>query len=265
MLINTVRPFAFTSLLGFAHGPESPAPPLWRMVSDPIGVAALYRHLGEFCHEFRNRLNSLQLCLYLANPDSEDEVGPWGQAEAAYRDVLGQVERLQEICRPMQLDVMRFPLGLLMADFATAWERRFSARGLGLRARPPADDVEGDFDPMRLARGLEAVGAWRLASATPGTEVEIAWGGRGDVMWVEWSESGSGHAAVRRDSGPSGLLALGLAARVVAEQGGRLTIDEGPGLAISLRWPRESVVTQAGEMDRAEMEPVEATVSSGRT
>jgi len=59
---------------------------LWQIASDPIRVAALHGLVGDFCHLLRNRLNSLQMSLYLARRDDatvEPEV--WNELDRQYR------------------------------------------------------------------------------------------------------------------------------------------------------------------------------------
>lgn len=241
--INCPRPSSSEgSLLERAVPNDGPgAIPLWRIVSDSGRVEALYGLLGEFCHAFRNRLNSFHLCLYLAQPDGptpEDRDRPG--LEDGYRDVLHHIDLIQMICRPMQLDRMPLDLGLMVEDRVDGWSRAFARRGVLLESVAPGRPAEGSLDPMWMTRALDELAEWRSRTAAPGGVVTIRWRESGGDLGLTWEETPGPADLVpdpgRADDGP-GCLALALLARVVLEHGGTIDADESEGLRVELRWP----------------------------
>ena len=114
-------------------------------------------------------MNSLQLCLYLAGAEGKANGGSpapggLGAMESAYRELLGVMDRIQEVCRPVRLDPMSVPFALVVEDRVAAWQRRFAGREIAMLIRPPGDSDRCALDPMRLAHGLDELASWRLGA-----------------------------------------------------------------------------------------------------
>jgi hypothetical protein len=226
------------SLLDAAH---ADSPSLWRLAQDEASVATLYRLLGEFCHAFRNRLHSLQLCLYLTSPEGSEGDTATGTANAgrgrdqAYRALLGVVERVQEVCRPVGHDPTALPFALVLQDRLASWRRSYSPGVDRIQVRPAEPPEVEVRDAMRLAHALDGLVAWRLAASARKARPTLAWRVANDRLHLEWSE----------DCGPSaaggvpcrGALPLAVLARLVAANGGTIDVCEAPTFRVALSWP----------------------------
>src|SRR4051794_29478189 len=162
---------------------------LRQIAADPERVAALHGLVGEFCHLLRNRLNSLQMSLYLARRDeAKTEAEIWDDLERQYRAAEGVVDLFQLVCRPMTLTPVTIGLGLLIGEFASRWTPRFSGRGITFSGSLIESDGPSRLAPSRLGRGLEAVASWGLDGGGSGTRMSLrGWvaGGRSRLEWCE--------------------------------------------------------------------------------
>src|SRR5262249_53578263 len=135
---------------------------LLAITTDSARIDALYQILGEYCHLFRNRLNSLKLSLYLARRPAADGLETrWCELDRKYLDIEHLVERLQMICRPIRLDLVTFALGSLLEERRPIWSEWMVRRNLGLELRRPEQPAVGQFDPHRLITALDALVEWR--------------------------------------------------------------------------------------------------------
>lgn len=113
----------------------------------------VYEHLREYCHQCRNRLNSLKLSLYLAMRQSSLPTSdPWAEIEQHYRDLESRVEQVQFLCRPLVLTRTTLGLDLLIADRREKWTRQMAEQGRGLELIPPKDRAVASFDVDTLGR-----------------------------------------------------------------------------------------------------------------
>src|SRR3954454_8447774 len=88
---------------------------LMEIARDPSLRDHVYEHLGEYCHQFRNRLNSLKLCLYLAKRHScETGLSGFGILEEHYSSLERSIDLIQTICRPMSISPSSLGLDLLI-------------------------------------------------------------------------------------------------------------------------------------------------------
>ncbi len=207
-------------------------------MSNPDQFQELYGILGEFCHLFRNRLNSLKLSLYLAKRE-----GPlmrpesWDALDREYRRAEQFMEQLQMVYRPTPLSSVRLPLGMLLDDRCPVWNEWLSCRGRRVELSGPRDPAVGDFDPSRLGQGLDALAAWRSEAGEPGTSITLRWRAERDQLQMEWKEFATTTAT--STSCPSSL-ALPLLARVMADHGGSMSVAPGSGLRLRLSWPLQA-------------------------
>ncbi len=215
---------------------------LWKLAQDPVQVAELYKLLGEFCHLVRNRLNSLQLCLYLASrAERTEDRRPWTELDRRYRESVRKVEQVQALCRPIRLSVTPMSLALLFHDREREWSSLLEARQSRLILRPPARDASGQFDPIRLVQALDHLVEWRADAVSRGTEIQLSWWGDGDWLEFLWDESrgqGSRETSKSARATPVESLPLAILARIIAEHGGRLDVEtDRKGLRVRSRWP----------------------------
>ncbi len=225
---------------------------LLQIVHDPVRVDRLRNALSGFCHRSRNSLNGIKLSLYLFRREAQGEVPEsWDDLEKIYHQIIQLFDHLQAIYRPMAIAMVRSRLDELIEHHAPKWRSWYESRGLALQLNAPGAEVSGDFDPGQLGLGLDAVAAWRVESCAPGTLTRIAWATREGAIEVDWEEvvadprpdpvDRTGRCGPRGENrAPSrvDLLELPLLARIIAEHGGRLDRDRGPGLRFRLRWPQ---------------------------
>lgn len=215
---------------------------LLEIIAHPERLRTLHRALGEFCHEFRNRLNSLNLALYITRRSALDPgADTWQRLEREYREVERFIELFQTICRPMRLTPVKFALGTVLKDRLATWADWLAAGGRRLETEPPHGSAVGCFDPIRLLQGLDAFASWRSQAGQPGMPVRLAWWEREQHLHLRWVEPGE-----RVTGGPHGrceraaCLALPLLARVMSAHGGTLDISDPNPLQVQLRWPCEA-------------------------
>jgi len=217
---------------------------------DPVGPDCVRQILGCFNHRCRNALNGIKMGLYLFKRETS---GPmhrcWTELAQTYEEIERVFDRLQVIYRPMSVNTVRSPLGLLVTERLPAWCTSFSGKGRTLDIDRPDDDDPGDFDPMYLGLGLDAFIAWRAEAGDPKRQSSLSWRTANGCFEVSWDEfrpakrsSGNTHdfgvpqgprPTVRVDS-----LALPLLARVVAAHGGFLETTSDPAFGVKLRWPQ---------------------------
>lgn len=202
------------------------------VAADPERAAALHCVVSDFCHLLRNRLNSLQMSLYLARrADARDVPETWEELDREYRAVEAVVDLFQTVCRPMPLTPVSIELGLVLKEFETRWSSRFAGRGLTLTSGLEEAEGLSSFDPSRLTQSLDALACWRLDGAKSGTSVKIRGRVGQEKCEVEWSESGAA------PTGREGELPFAALARVASVHGGGMTRDAGEGWRVCVEWP----------------------------
>ena len=235
-----------------AQPAETLADLLGCVAADPVKSAQLPTIFGQFCHDFRNLLNSLRMSLYLARkaqgPNLEVD---WGAVETRYSAVEKCIDRFHLICRPMRLNPVRLSLGVLFDDRIRSWGRLLEARGRRLIVVAPDESPEGDYDPMRLASGLDDLVAWRTIAGARETDLRVRWSIDAQVFRVDWDEPRAheprGPDDDCRETTPASsseadllaVLTLPFLTRIIASHGGTVQSSgpDGDHWRLSLRWP----------------------------
>jgi hypothetical protein len=253
LLTRRVTPKADTSVRGFkATAGDDPQlnDTLLRVLGDAEQVRILHGVLGPFCHQSRNLLNTLKMSLYLARQkEGTDPAGEtWQELQRSYGAVEELFVRLQLVCRPLELALVRLPLTLLLEDRRKAWVDSFAARGRSLELVAPATAAVGDYDPHYLGMALDAFVKWRAETADAGPSARLRWTARKGAFLVEWLEKSAprvaskparrGRAQVRPDDAHEETLALPLLGRIVGVHGGILEQVKPAGRHLRLTWPQ---------------------------
>jgi hypothetical protein len=213
-------------------------------------IDCLRRMLSGFSHRYRNLLNGIKMSLYLFRREVKGSVPTyWNELERTYQDIERLIDHLQTIYRPMNVSMVRSPLGPLIADLTPRWQSWLQAQGRMLELDPPGQDLPGDFDPMQMGSGLDALVAWRAETGDPRWQPRLSWRMTDGFFEVRWDDAWVKSLATPLNgrAGPSpcsdasrrvDCLVLPLLARIVAAHGGRLDSTREPSLRLRLRWPR---------------------------
>ena len=202
---------------------------------------AVYARIGEYCHQCRNRLNSLKLSLYLARREATGRASEtWEALEKHYLALEQMIERVQVICRPMTLSRVRLGLDLLIDDRRARWSDLLAERGGELVCIPPGERAVATLDVDRMGLALDALATWRARVAPPGTNIRLRWrvdSGRARIGWEEEVPRAKFALDEGWGRGWEGDWTLPLLARVLAAHDGDLRIDEMSGWRLELSWP----------------------------
>ena len=217
---------------------------LMEIAQNPALQRDLDKILGDFCHQCRNRLNSLKLSLYLAKRQSPNRVTEtWRDLESDYQALERQFERVQTICRPMCPSFVTIDLSLLFEDRRLNWSKILTDQGLELEFVRPQGRCLARFDVNQMGAALDAVIQWRAEQGSLATRTLLKWWDDSGRTHVEWVEAAS---IVRREKTPSPprpevAWTLPNLAQVVAEHGGTIKVDERNGWVLSFSWPSPSI------------------------
>lgn len=214
------------------------------VATDRERSAELSSTLRRFFHDARDHLNSLKMGLYLVRRRAEAGPGPiWDELDLSYRGLEQLVDRLQTICRPLELAPVEGDLGRWLEERRACWSSRLGAVGRRLEWVPPMAPAVGRFDPMHLIQGLDALVAWRTGEGGGGDPVRLAWGCDGGYLHVEWSEAGPApDGPIEGRDGRSVSMTLPLLAHILTAHGGSISVSRPEGLAVHLVWPTEGAV-----------------------
>lgn len=217
---------------------------LLKVAADPRQVGGLHSILGDFCHQFRNRLHSVNICIYLFSRAQQGQAsGNWLDLVGRYRELERLFEQVHTFCRPARLGLIRFALGGIFEERKATWTAWLGKTGGTLALEPPQDEAVGRFDPTRLTEALDGLVAWRARSGVgcDGLEVTIAWGLRDDRLFITFNERSERPRQAGEPATEQVIsLALPVAARVVADHGGRLELEPGDDFKVRMSWPREA-------------------------
>jgi hypothetical protein len=216
-------------------------------MTDLQPIHDLRRLLSGFSHRCRNSLNGMKMSLYLFRREVREKVPPnWGELERTYQKIEVLFDHLQTIYRPMALTMVCSSLGQLIGERAPKWRSSLQTRGRTLQLDPPEQEEVGDFDPILLGIGLDALASWRAESTESGTQTRIGWGTRDGFLELCWEERLTfAPSPAPLPDGPSShpsppphSLVLTLLARILEAHGGRLEAPAEPALRLKIRWPR---------------------------
>ena len=211
---------------------------LW-IAQNPTLRKDLERVLGGYCHQGRNRLNSLKLSIYLAKRQAPGgDATVWQSVEQAYQIVETQIDRLQMVCRPMSLALVNIGLNLLFDDRSAGWSATLGEAGHHVVFQPPDGANLARFDVDKLGMALDALVAWRAEQGVSGTRILVKWWVHNREAQISWSEQRPTNAPDQLQIHPgSTAWTLPILIRVVTEHGGRLRVDEDSGWHLAISWP----------------------------
>lgn len=218
---------------------------LLHVARDPQFRQLVYEHLGEYCHNCRNRLNSLKLGLFLA---MKQATGPrseaWRPIEGCYQELERTVELLQAICRPIILSPVTLELDLLIEDRRQEWARILEDKGCTLTCVAPSGQATATFDVDRMGQALDSMVRWRAGDYGSNRSARLRWWVDSKSAHISWQETNPSPVKPPEDI-PTWHLPL--LARLITAHGGEYRMVEGPDWHLDLSWP-------ASELDRGERE-----------
>lgn len=199
---------------------------------------AVYEHLGEYCHQVRNRLNSLKLCLYLAKRNACESSSPEIHSlESGYASLERTVDLIQTLCRPMPISLALLGIDLLIDDRRPIWTRHAAELDVEVECLPPSDRAVAKFDPDRMGHALDVLVRWRLAELGPGSSARLTWRiDRGRAL-VTWQEMANPSTLSHPRYEPSHVWALPLITRIAEGHWGVVRILPGDRWRLDLDWP----------------------------
>jgi hypothetical protein len=216
---------------------------LLRIARDPDLRQRVYEHLREYCHQCRNRLNSLKLSIYLAMRQSPSPtVDPWLEIERYYRDLERRVEQVQFLCRPLVLSRVALGLELLIDDRRGTWAQLLATRGRALEVVPPTNRAVASFDVDSLGRALDSVVAWRASDRSDARSAKLRWwveDGFAHLVWEEPATALQPREVPPPEEPPTWTLPL--LARVALAHGGDYRIDTERGWRLEVAWPTQPI------------------------
>ena len=212
-------------------------------------VGNLREMLSSFNHRCRNSLNGIKMSLYLFKRELAGPMpGSLGELERSYHQLEMFFDWLQMVYRPLSLTLVRSPLGRFFDERLPSWRSRFNVRGRSLDLAPPTDDLPGDFDPMFLGLGLDAIVTWRAETTDANVKAVLSWRIAEGTFELRWEERHLANGSLldeheveaahwdlpdfRTDS-----LAQVLLRRIMSAHRGLLDTVYDPAFVMTLSWP----------------------------
>jgi len=219
---------------------------LTRVASDPARVAELYEIFRAYCHQYRNTLNSLKMCLYLARKWGEP--GLWQDMERHYNDVEMVMDRFQLLWRPMILHRVTLPINLLIDDRKTTWSEALASTGRHLILVAPDSTIQCSFDPLRLAQAFDNLVVWRSEAGPPDSDLRLTWGSDHRRIFLRWDElrrpkhspnlePRSGQGSGLQTPPASSRFALPILTRIIDLHGGHMEESGLDPWRLCISWP----------------------------
>ena len=212
---------------------------LLQIAREPILRGLVYERLGDYCHQCRNRLNSLKLMIYLMMKlTPAPTVGTWEEINRHYGDLERRVDQIQNLCRPMIVTRVTLELDLLIDDRREAWTRSMIANGRTLEFVAPAERALASFDVDRLGQALDAIVAWRAGDESAERPARLLWWVESGRVHLSWEEPASTRSGVQcRPMARGSIWALPLMARVADAHGGECRLRQDRGWQLDVSWP----------------------------
>ncbi len=222
---------------------------LLRLVQNDQQIEQLREELGGFSHRCRNLLNGMKMSLYFMRRAAEQPLPQWWDGlERNYRGIEELLDQLQAIYRPISLNLVHSQVRCLVQDRLRTWSDWFASSCSTLELDPPDQESAGDFDPMCLTMGLDALARWRAAALSAGQSARISWCTPEGHFELNWDESTATVPSPFRPVAPASSstsslfsahqpLALPLLARVMTAHQGTMEWSQQPQFHVLLRWP----------------------------
>jgi len=222
---------------------------LLRLVQSDRQIQQLREELGGFSHRCRNLLNGMKMSLYFMRRGAEQPLPQWWDGlEQNYRGIEELLDQLQAIYRPISLTLVRGAFRCLVQDRQHLWGNWFASGCGTLVIVPPEQESEGEFDPMCLTMGLDALARWRASALALGQAARMTWrtgDGQFEVSWDESAIAATSPIQPPRQASPgsssllaaSQPLALPLLARVLTAHYGTMEWSGEPEFHALLHWP----------------------------
>jgi hypothetical protein len=221
------------------------------VATEPERTDCFRKLLSGFSHRCRNSLNGIKMSLYLFRREARGDVPlDWAEIESTYQQLESLFDYLQLIYRPITLTTVRCSLGQLIRDHQSRWCSSFQSKGRTLELDPPEQELEGDFDPMQIGIGLDALAKWRTEVGESRSETRLGWRTLDGAFEICWEEvpTAAGHrpmvrpreAEIARESKAwrrTDSLVVLLLDRILAAHGGRLERPSDVALRWTMRWP----------------------------
>lgn len=212
---------------------------LVRIARDPELRRLVYERLGDYCHQCRNRLNSLKLSLYLAMKQSSI-VPPshWNTIDLHYQELERRVDRVQMLCRPLELSRVTLSLELLFDDRRDSWMRLMSSRGRNLEFVRPSEKSIASFDVERLGQALDSLVKWRAGDTSASRSATLRWWVDSGYVHLIWEEPlARPFRQAESNCDEEATWTLPLLARVAIAHGGEYRLQEEHGWRLEVSWP----------------------------
>ena len=211
---------------------------LMGIASNPDLRQVIYEHMGEYCHQCRNRLNSLKLCLYLAKRQAQSACpSVLASLEQRYAALERSIDLIQTLCRPMAVSLSLLGLDLLIQDRLPHWQRLAVDRDVEIACVPPEVRAMARFDPDRMGQALDCLVDWRIAQLEPGSTARMTWRvDRGEARMI-WEEEANSFGDPVGPTDPTHSWALPLITRVVEAHGGDVRLGEPTSRTVEIAWP----------------------------
>jgi hypothetical protein len=212
---------------------------LIRIAREPELRHSIYDRLGEYCHQCRNRLNSLKLSLYLVMRQSPGTAeGRWDEIERHYQSLEQRVDQIQTLCRPVVLSRVTLSLDLLIDDRRKGWIDLMARSGKTLGFERPAEPSVISFDVDRIGQAIDSLVALRAGDLNSGSSATIRWWKDASLVHFRWEESVMPGASTKTSgTTEEETWTLPLLVRIVMAHGGEVRIENDSGYRLELSWP----------------------------
>jgi len=207
-------------------------------------MAAVGELASAVAHGIRNPLAGIRATAQVAREDADDT----GRLAKDLDNILSEADRLErrirsilDLARPIELQVASSDVGRVLADFASAIQRRIP-EGIRLRLDIAPDLPPAAFDPARLIEVVEVIVVNAIEALAPSGAIEIsarleAGNGAAPQVVLSISDNGPGipPAVIDRvfdlfyTTKASGTgVGLAMAKRIVERQGGTIEVRNAP-------------------------------------